>query len=90
VVPGDPLESERNLTFSHHNVFNPGFNPDPALPRYAPFPMDDGTATLIVALSVFTHTTQQQTEHYLGEVASCMIAGHLSRRGSCSRRRISR
>jgi hypothetical protein len=39
------------------------------LPRYAPFPIDDGTATLIVAWSVFTHTTQQQTEHYLGEVA---------------------
>lgn len=58
-----------NFTFAHHNVFNPGFNPDPSLPRFAPFPIEDGAATLMIAWSVFTHTTQQQTEHYIKETA---------------------
>lgn len=55
--------------FVHHNVFNAGFNPDPSLPRFAPLPAKDHAATLVIAWSVFTHTTQQQMEFYIREVA---------------------
>ena len=57
------------FTFLHHDIYNPVFNPDPAKPRWLPMPAEDGTARLMIALSVFTHTTQAQTEHYLREAA---------------------
>jgi ubiquinone/menaquinone biosynthesis C-methylase UbiE len=55
--------------FQHHNVFNVSFNPAPAAPRIAPFPVQDRTVSLLVAWSVFTHLTQDQCEHYLREAA---------------------
>jgi SAM-dependent methyltransferase len=55
--------------FIHQDVYNAGFNPDPALPRTAPFPVEDQTVTLLLAMSVFTHLTQDQAEFYLDEVA---------------------
>lgn len=57
-----------NFSFVHQDVFNPGFNPDPALPRTAPFPVEDASVSLLVAISVFTHLVQSQAEHYLDEV----------------------
>jgi SAM-dependent methyltransferase len=60
--------------FVHHNVYNPGFNPDPTLPRAAAFPVADGTVSLLLALSVFTHLIQEQAEHYLDEVARVLRA----------------
>lgn len=57
------------FTFIHHNVFNPGFNPDPSLPRSAAFPAEDGIVSLVLALSVFTHLTQDQAPPYLDEVS---------------------
>lgn len=56
------------FTFIHQDVFNPGFNPDPKLPRTAPFPVENGGVSLLLALSVFTHLTQDQTATYLDEV----------------------
>jgi SAM-dependent methyltransferase len=56
------------FTFIHQDVFNPGFNPNPSLPRTAPFPAEDGSVSLLLALSVFTHLTQDQTVVYLDEV----------------------
>jgi SAM-dependent methyltransferase len=61
--------------FHHHDVFNPGFNPDPEKPATAPFPIEDGQFTLVNAWSVFTHLTQSQTEHYLREVARILDPG---------------
>jgi SAM-dependent methyltransferase len=54
--------------FFHHDVYNPGFNPDPSLPRVAPIPVGSGEATLVVAWSVFTHLLQSQVEWYLSEI----------------------
>ena len=54
--------------FHHHDVFNVSFNPDPALPRTAPIPAESGSATLLIAWSVFTHLLQSQLEWYLSEV----------------------
>ena len=58
-----------DFRFEHHDVFNAGFNPDRARPDTLPFPADDHAFSLVLAWSVFTHTTQSQAEHYLGEVA---------------------
>jgi SAM-dependent methyltransferase len=58
-----------NFSFEHHNVFNPGFNPEPELPRMLPFPVADDSVTLLIAVSVFTHLIEDQAEHYLDEVA---------------------
>jgi SAM-dependent methyltransferase len=57
------------FSFLHHNVFNAGFNPDPSLPRAAPFPVEDGSVTLLIGYSVFTHLVEAQAESYLDEVA---------------------
>ena len=54
--------------FHHHDVFNFHFNPD-AKARELPFPIEDGSFTLVNATSVFTHLTQEQTPHYLRETA---------------------
>jgi SAM-dependent methyltransferase len=55
------------FTFIHQDVFNPGFNPDPSLPHTASFPVEDGSVSLLLALSVFTHLTQDQVPRYLDE-----------------------
>jgi hypothetical protein len=57
------------FSFEHHNVFSATFNPDPESPRMARFPVEDEEITLVIAISVFTHLIQDQTEHYLDEVA---------------------
>ena len=61
--------------FEHHDVFNPGFNPDKSRPHMLPFPTDRRAFSLVLAWSVFTHTTQSQAEHYLGEVARVLKVG---------------
>jgi hypothetical protein len=35
-------------------------------------PVEDGAFSLVIALSVFTHTTQAHAEHYLREVTRVM------------------
>lgn len=55
--------------FEHHAVFSPCLNPDRTLPWIAPFPVEDGSVSLIEATSVFTHLIEGQAEHYLDEVA---------------------
>jgi SAM-dependent methyltransferase len=73
---------ERNLTphapefrFEHHAVYNRGFNPDDSLPRFRELPAPDNAFSLCIAWSVFTHTTQEQTEFYLAEVARILRPG---------------
>jgi SAM-dependent methyltransferase len=57
------------FSFVHHDVYNAGFNPDPELPRMAPFPVEDKSVTLLIGWSVFTHLVEAQAEFYLDEVA---------------------
>jgi SAM-dependent methyltransferase len=63
---------QRNLAvdgfrFEHHDVYNAGLNP--ASPnRILPLPADAGTFSLVVAVSVFTHMSEDRAEHYLREV----------------------
>jgi SAM-dependent methyltransferase len=58
-----------NFKFVHHDVFNIRFNPGPNKPLTAPFPVADSQFTLVNALSVFTHLTQDQALYYLRECA---------------------
>ena len=58
-----------NFNFYHHDVFNVAFNPGHEKPLSAPFPVGDSQITLVNALSVFTHLTQDQAEYYLRECA---------------------
>jgi SAM-dependent methyltransferase len=54
--------------FEHHDVFHASFNPTSAA-RTLPFDLEDDAFTLVNAISVFTHLTQDQTEHYLRETS---------------------
>ena len=58
-----------NFTFFHHDVYHVRFNPVPGKPLTATFPVEDGQFTLVNALSVFTHLTQEHAVFYLGECA---------------------
>jgi SAM-dependent methyltransferase len=55
--------------FSHHDIFNAGFNPGADKSKILDFPAGDKTFSLILAWSVFTHLTQSQAEHYIKECA---------------------
>ena len=61
--------------FKHHDIFNIAFNPGADKPAFLPMPAETASASLIIALSVFTHTTQTQTEHYLKEAARVLQPG---------------
>jgi SAM-dependent methyltransferase len=54
--------------FEHHDVFHASFNPTSAA-RTLPFDLEEDAFTLVNAISVFTHLTQDQTEHYLRETS---------------------
>jgi SAM-dependent methyltransferase len=57
--------------FEHHDIHNAGLNPE-GRHRTLPLPAGDGEFTLFNAISVFTHSTQDQAEHYLREAARVM------------------
>ena len=57
------------FAFAHHDVFDDNFNPGEHKPRFAALPAPDGEFTLVNAVSVFTHLTEQQAPHYLREAA---------------------
>ena len=54
--------------FIHHNIFNPGLNPE-GLRRDIQFPVEDNSVSLFIAWSVFTHVSQQSASYYLSEIA---------------------
>jgi SAM-dependent methyltransferase len=62
------------FAFTHHDVASPRLNPGPEKPLTMPLPVPDGWATLAVAISVFTHLTEDQVDHYLSELARCLDA----------------
>jgi SAM-dependent methyltransferase len=55
--------------FRHHDVFSYHFNPGPEKPHVLPFPVADRSFTLVNAISVFTHLTDVQANHYLQEIS---------------------
>ena len=61
--------------FLHHDVLYANFNPGKDKPLHAPLPFEDGEFSLVVAISVFTHLTQPQTEPYLAELSRVLAPG---------------
>jgi SAM-dependent methyltransferase len=55
--------------FYHHDVFYGGLNPGRGKPLHAALPCADGDFTLAIAISVFTHLTEDQTTAYLAELS---------------------
>ena len=55
--------------FLHHDVRYPERNPGGGKPETAPFPAEDGSQTLVIACSVFTHLVEGHAEYYFSEVA---------------------
>jgi SAM-dependent methyltransferase len=62
-------DGAEGFEFLHHDVYNIRFNPTGVQPPVMVFPVGEREFTMVHALSVFTHLTQMQTEHYLPEVA---------------------
>jgi SAM-dependent methyltransferase len=57
------------FNFRHHDVLYAGFNPGEGKPLHDRLPYADDEFSLVVAISVFTHLTQDQAEAYLAELA---------------------
>ena len=54
--------------FRHHDVFQEFMNPDGTFEQL-PLPAEDGTVSLFLAWSVFTHLLQPDAEFYLREIS---------------------
>lgn len=54
--------------FHHQDIYNKGLNPD-ATAEVMPFPVEDGSVSLLIAWSVFTHVLEANVQFYLEEVA---------------------
>ena len=63
------------FSFIHHDVFNESFNPGQGKSRMDRLPAADGSVSLFVAWSVFTHLVQDQAEFYLDEVSRVLAPG---------------
>ena len=59
----------QGFEFHHHDVLYGAFNPGADKPLHRPLALGGETFSLVVAISVFTHLTQDQTEVYLSELA---------------------
>ena len=57
--------------FEHHDIYNIGLNPNGGA-RTLPLPVGDGTISLFNAISVFTHSMQDQVEYYLHEAVRAL------------------
>ena len=57
------------FAFQHHDVYSPGYAPGNRLVLSDRFPAEDGSTTLTIAHSVFTHLSLDQAGFYLAELA---------------------
>lgn len=67
-----------NFTFTHHDVWNLGFNPGNNKPLVLPFPAENSSFSLVIAWSVFTHLLEQQAVFYLNEVSRILRPNGIS------------
>lgn len=61
--------------FIHHDVAHPTRNPGEGKPRTRRLDAGDGSSTLVIAHSVFTHLVEADAEFYLSEVARILAPG---------------
>lgn len=67
------------FVFEHHDVWNLGLGPENTRHSTSPFPVEDGSFSLLVAHSVFTHLYREQTEFYLRETARILKPDGIAR-----------
>ena len=60
---------DASFAFLHHDVYSPTYAPGNRLRLAEPLPVPDGSVSLFIAHSVFTHLTSRQSEYYLWEMA---------------------
>jgi SAM-dependent methyltransferase len=65
--------------FEHHDVYNKNLGPDNSPNRTQPFNMEAGAASLLIAHSVFTHLSLDQTIFYLHEVRRVLKPGGVAK-----------
>jgi SAM-dependent methyltransferase len=63
------------FAFAHHDVRYDPWNPGDDKPDVAPFPATEGSHSLVIAFSVFTHLIEAHAEHYMREVARILQPG---------------
>jgi hypothetical protein len=69
-----------NFQFIHHDVYERGFNPaGHPLVHSQPLPGCEGSASLIIAWSFFTHQAQGDITYYLDQCARILRPGSLIR-----------
>lgn len=61
--------------FVHHDVWSSTYGRDNRYQAAAPFPVETGAVSLVIALSVFTHLTRPQAAYYLHEVSRVLRPG---------------
>lgn len=72
-----PLHSDWH--FRHHNVYNKNLGPDNSRQRMASFELSDAEASLVLAHSVFTHLSLDQTIFYLHEMRRVLRPGGVAK-----------
>ncbi|HVZ48624.1 MAG TPA: class I SAM-dependent methyltransferase [Gemmatimonadaceae bacterium] len=71
------LQNDR-FTFHHANIYNKVYNPSGSSSAGYRLPAGDGSTSLVVSLSVFTHLLYDDTAHYVRECARVLApGGHL-------------
>ena len=65
--------------FEHHDVYNKNLGADNSPNRTQPFPVADGTLSLVIAYSVFTHLSLDQTIFYLHEIRRKLRPGGVAK-----------
>ena len=69
--------AKAQASFLHYDVFSAEYNPGARMHGVeVVFPCGDGSADLVIAISVFTHLLEPDARHYLSEIARV-----LSRKG---------
>lgn len=65
--------------FRHHDVYNKNLGPDNSRQRTAQFGIGDAEASLVLAHSVFTHLSLDQTIFYLHEIRRVLRPGGVAK-----------
>ncbi len=66
---------DTSFSFAHHDVFNVNLGPENQRQRTDRFPVEDGSVSLLIAHSVFTHLSLDQTIFYLHEMRRVLRVG---------------
>lgn len=67
--------ADSRTRFDHANVFSKVYNPGGVSSKDYRFPVEDGSVSLVFAVSVFSHLLYADAEHYVRECARSLAPG---------------